>query len=212
MIVFRAGENLGEKNLGKVLRERWDDNRAHVLAAIDKRKKAGAPLDDGDGPLRDPGEYDGDPELDDVTIEVVALSVADHQSVTSRLVEASRAIEGKTGADGDAARAAEMVVVREALDLSLRKVAGMTGSDGEKVVVRCPPLNDDDWKMLGASGLITPLLSACMHVQGLRGAKKKTCGVSRRSTSPSTTVIDALSLAAEIEGATMTQPPSVGRA
>lgn len=211
MIVFRAGEPLGEKNLGQVLRERWNDNRAHVLSAIDKRTKAGVPLDDGDGPLRDPGEYDGDPELDDVTIEVVALSVADHQSVTSRLVEASRAIEGKTGADGDAARAAEMLVVREALDLSLRKVAGMTDSDGAKVSAR-HPLSDNDWAMLGASGLITPLLSACMYVQGLRGAKKKTCGASRRSTSVSSTVIDALSLAAENEAVTMTQPPSVGRA
>jgi len=211
VIVFRAGSILDKKSLGGILRARWDDNRKAILSAIERRKANGTPLDDGDGALADPGEYRGDAELDGVIVSIRALSVADHQVLTSSLVSASKAIEEATGAARDTAIIDESLVCRTALEKCISTIEGIKeATDGERTVVRVSPtMSDSDWEMLGASGLVQPLITACMWIQSVRGEQKKTSGSLAPSTSEkATTAIDVLKGNGDSRAVTMTRPPT----
>lgn len=209
MIVFRAGSILEKKSLGGILRARWDDNRKAILAAIERRKATGTPLDDGDGALADPGEYRGDEELDGVIVSIRALSVADHQVLTSSLASASKAIEESTGAARDTAIIDESLVCRTALEKCISTIEGLS-EDGEKAVVRVSPtMSDSDWEMLGASGLVQPLITACMWIQSVRGEQKKTSGSLAPSTSEKASIAIGVPTGNGASRAvTMTPPPT----
>jgi hypothetical protein len=209
VIVFRAGSILEKKSLGGILRARWDENRKAVLSIIERRKATGTPLDDGDGALSDPGEYRGDAELDGVIVSIRALSVADHQVLTSSLVAASKAIEEATGAARDTAIIDESLVCRTALEKCISSIEGLSDGD-ERITVRVSPtMSDSDWEMLGASGLVQPLITACMWIQSVRGEQKKTSGSLAPSTSEKASIaIDVLKGNGDSRAVTMTRPPT----
>jgi hypothetical protein len=63
--------------------------------------------------------------------------------------------------------------------------------------------------MLGASGLVQPLITACMWIQSVRGEQKKTSGSLAPSTSEKASIaIDVLKGNGDSRAVTMTRPPT----
>lgn len=218
MIVFRAGESLGKKSLGGVLRHRWDSNRAEILRRIKRREAKGVPLVDemSGAPLEDPGEWMGDPELDGVIIEPRALTVTDYQILTSKVATANRAID--EAEDKAAAMHTESLVVRDAVAQMLISITGLSLSDGVVCNIHVSDFNgaralgDEEWKTILASGIGDTLYAACVYVQSVRGEQKKTCGSLVPSTSAPTTehggtVIDVVPRNGSFGVVTATRPP-----
>lgn len=180
MIVYRSGQSLGVRSLGGVLRARWDDEREIVRRVIAKRQRSGTPLDDGEGApvLVDPGEYTGDPELDEIKIEVRALSVADIQRHEVAIGDASKALSSAEGEAKIAALAAESVAVHAFLRAAVITISGLHDEAGTPIEMTSP-LSTEHYEILAGNRLATAVLSACMWLQSVRGEQRKNSGASR---------------------------------
>lgn len=190
MIVYKPGQSLGVRSLGGVLRAKWDDEREMIGRIIAKRERRGIPLDDGDGAISDPGEYLGDEALDGISIEVRALSVSDVQRHEIALGEASRAIAEAGAADKSAALDSERKAIREFFNCAIVAVRGLEYADGVSVNV-ASPLTDEAFEVLCANKMATPILSAAMWLQSVRGDQRKNSGASQPRSSPSSTATPA---------------------
>jgi len=211
IVVYKPGQSLGKRNLGGVLRAKWEDDREMILRAIKKRESKGIPLDDGDGPLTDPGEYTGDEELDGVSFEVKALSVDDIQKHGHAMSATADAIGA---ADGDAildARRANRAAALAFLRAAVISIEGIGGPDGNATPM-VGPLSDEDSEILWANDFAIPIVVAAQWLQHVRGEQRKNSGASQPQSSPSSTATLAHSKNGSSAVVTMTPIPVGGSA
>lgn len=192
--------------------------RERVLAEIARRTANGVPLDDGDGPITDPGDYVPRDDLDGVEVRLFILSErrkgmlqAAHDQAMGRFLRENTlggedrdevAVAEALGAVFDARRAYVAEVVKD--------IAGVDGvaRDGER-------LSESTLDALERAKLINPLFVAAQHLQGLDAAKAARFGRLPASTSPVSIVESAQSSAASLAGVTvgpstsMAAPPSL---
>lgn len=209
MIIYKPGQSLGRRSLGGVLRAKWDDDREAIVRAIAKRTAKGVPLDDGDGPLRDPGEYEADPEIDEVYIEVRALSVADVQKHDHAMSSTFSEVVKSEGDERLAARGRNREAANAFIKAAVTSVTGISGKDGEEIG---GPLSDDVLEALWANNLAIAIVNAAQWLQHVRGEQRKNSGASQPKTSGSSTATPVPLNGESTEAAMGTRHLAVGSA
>lgn len=199
MYALRPGAVSPQRSLGAMLRQVHDDNRQRTLDEIKQRTSQGVPLDDGDGPLVDPGEYKGSPDLDGVMVSFRSVSAAD-------VAKAELAISAAIEADSNADLLRAMRCYVSAIACNLNGLADEDGAFGIDVLT--PAAMDT----IESAGLLLPLYQACKVYQYLPGAKKKIYGSAQPLTSVDFSARPASRTSEKSTAATATQlAPSPSR-
>jgi hypothetical protein len=211
LVVYKAGQSLGKRSLGGVLRARWDEVRASVLSAISMRNSVGAPLVDetSGAKIRDPGPYPGDAQLDDVTIEVVAASVSEMHVIEADLQAAVKAVDDAAPDDKAHAKDAESQASARVVRALVSRVGGVEDDRGNPLTLS--PANEEHMRILVDNRLIDPILTAAMWLQSVRGETRKNSGALQPSRISAPTTATHADLASAVhEAVTMTRPPLAG--
>jgi hypothetical protein len=179
LYVERPGK-IRKRNLGLMLRQAHERQRAAVLEAIETRRARGAPLKDspGEPDLEDPGEYTPAPERDALTVKlrVVAPEVfEEYQALLTEAIEDAGGL-GEASRDRDRLennrqfRDAWRHIVREAVI----EVDGFEDDDGTYAVTGA------DLDAIQRAGLLPVLAGVAAEMQRLTEIERGNFGTSQR--------------------------------
>lgn len=191
-IPYRAGDRMGLRSLGLILRDQWARHEKRETQRYEKQLKRGEkiPMEIDGTPLVLPGPYPYDDDLDEVLFECVALSMKVVRSYHARKVLLAQAANKFAKRDDALEARAEMESIdqrtedlrRELLRASLVRFVGLD-FDG--------PAPDDAVDAIEDAGLAAPLIEGILQLHELTGAAKKNCGLSPGPTSPPSTATPA---------------------
>lgn len=159
-----------ERSLGKILRQIHEQNKTERDAELAKRSETDAELvDEATGrPLQPIGDYDGDPELDKLSVRIRLLPKAHFM----RWLEES--------ADGET-MSATLERMRTLVRMAVPHVAGFVDENGEAFAMGSPDadglLDAAELDALDGAGLIPPLFQAARYLQLLPGNDARRCGL-----------------------------------
>lgn len=192
----RVGDLAPWRNLGAMLRSKWDDDRAAVLSEIRERTAIGVPLDDSEpedsDPIKDPGAYPHDPKLDDISVR---LMNADPDDVARMKVSALRVelalVSQPDNSDGtldlieELRAVARRFLTQSVQALAVKGVGEFGGDDG---------LSDDDLNWAGRAGILFQLFNVARRFHALTVEERGNYGapVLSISVGPNSTAADAL--------------------
>jgi hypothetical protein len=176
IVLVYPGQESTLLDLQEILKGRHDRHRKLVLDEVKRRTDGGIPLDDGDGPLRDPGEYSPRAQLDGIRVKLRVLSAkkirhlnAAHASALERVLRASKS----ESRDADMAEAVDAVFDARAqyISASVVTIAGVFERD-----IDGKELDFNRYDALERNSLTTPIFEAAVEFQDLPAGKLSPSG------------------------------------
>lgn len=170
-ILLFPGEESTPVVVQDALRMRHDRRRAAMLADIKKRTDGGAPLDDGDGPLVDPGEFSSRPDLEGVVVRFRVMSAKELRILRARVTTRLQGLlDARTiGAEAVAEATNQLFDARRTfLQLSIVEIGGLEGISA--------PLTEKHADALERSSLIMPLYEVAADFQEMPEGKVSRSG------------------------------------
>ena len=187
MFAIRPGRVGPPRCLDTMLRERWDDIRKSNNEEVERRKKAGIPLDDGDGPLEMLDEYEGNEDYKKIFVSIRSVSRSAIMETDIRIKEIADHV--KSQGEAAARLRADLETFKAMKDfcrISLASVGGFVDDDGDYVIEGSPELTEEQVEFLDENGMLFALFSVAKAYQYLTSEKKRRYGLQAPSTCPAT--------------------------
>lgn len=184
MFAIRPGRIGPPRNLDEMLRSRWEQHRETNNEELKRRKALGVPLDDGDGPLVEIGEYESNENYRSIFVTMRSVSRREIMETDIRIKEISESVESKSEAVEKLRSDLETFeAMKEFCRLAVVKVGGFKDEDGEYSIEGADGLSQEQVEFLDECGLLFPIFACAKSFQYLEPEEKKLFGLQAPLTS-----------------------------
>ena len=178
MFAIRPGRIGPPRNLDEMLRSRWEQHRETNNEELKRRKALGVPLDDGDGPLVEIGEYESNENYRSIFVTIRSVSRREIMETDIRIKEISDSVESKSEAVEKLRSDLETFeAMKDFCRSAVVKVEGFKDDDGEYSIEGVSGLSQEQVEFLDECGLLFPIFACAKSFQYLEPEEKKLYGV-----------------------------------
>lgn len=178
MFAIRPGRAGPPRSLDDMLRSRWEDIRKNNNDELKRRMTSGVPLDDGDGPIEEIGEYETSNEYLNLFVTIRSVSRRAVMETDIRIKEISESVKTTEEAVEKLRSDLETFdAMKEFCKIAIVRVDGFEDDDGGFSISGDPNLSSDQVNFLDECNLLFPLFACAKSFQYLEAEEKKHFGL-----------------------------------
>jgi len=178
MFAIRPGRIGPPRNLDVMLKARWDEIRDQNNEELKRRIASGVPLDDGDGPIEEIGEYESNEEYSKLNVTLRSVSRRDVMETDIRIKEISDSVKNTKEAIEKLRSDLETFdAMKSFCGIAIVKIDGFSDDGGDYCIEGDPNLSTEQVNFLDECGLLFPLFACAKSFQYLDSSEKKHYGL-----------------------------------